>query len=214
MVHSHPVGTLLPLLPPHLPMLRQRLPSRIWGMRPPGFSVIPLPQKEWISLDNQALFSQHLDFCFFPQLERCKHLWYRKAAQSGPVSVLISPISLPHLPQLERKTSSSLSSSSGLMCKAAPASGSRREMCASLNSLGAAPLHRRRLHRARLQQKPQTQQPQRALPANARVIHSSASSPQKRFMVALRPTSAFNYFTWMHTNHSNGCCTNVTIASH
>lgn len=68
-------------------MLRQRLTPTILGMRPPGFSVIlPPPKKEtqWISLDNQALFSQH--FGGFFHLERCKHLWYRKAAQSGPVS--------------------------------------------------------------------------------------------------------------------------------
>lgn len=104
------------------------------------------------------------------------------------------------------------------MCKAAPASGSRREMCTSLNSLGAAPLHRRCLHRctgARLPSPAEATNAaaEEALPASATMNHSSASSPPKRFMVALRPTSAFNYFTSMNTNHRNGCCTNVTVAS-
>lgn len=127
----------------NLPMLRQRLTPTILGMRPPGFSVIlPPPKKEtqWISLDNQALFSQHFGG-FFPSWEMQTSV-VQKGSTVRSCLVLISPISLPRLPQFERKTSSSLSSSSGLMC------GSTAKLhrpllpdgkCALLKQLGGSP---------------------------------------------------------------------------
>lgn len=149
----------------------------------------PSPKKSGLVLTiRHSSLSIWIFFFFPPQLERCKHLWYRKAAQSGPVSVLISPISLPRLPQFERKTSSSLSSSSGLMCKAAPASGSRREMCASLNSLGAAPLHRRRLHRG----------PSPAEATNAAAAESAASKRENESLLGKLASKALYGGTSTH----------------
>lgn len=67
----------------NLPLLRQRLPSRISGTCLPGFSVTaPPPQLPHTQTHahTHAQWIRRPSLCsFFSQLKRRKHLWYRKA---------------------------------------------------------------------------------------------------------------------------------------